>query len=64
MIFTSYLETGVFTIHWKKANVLLIHKKERKQLVKNYRPFSLLPICSKLFERLIHTFFFLEKIHF
>ena len=47
MIFTSYLETGVFPIHWKKANVVTIHKKESKQFVKNYRPVSLLPICSK-----------------
>ena len=30
-----------------------IHKKDDKQLVKNYRPISLLPICSKLFEKLV-----------
>ena len=28
MIFTSCLETGVFPIHWKKGNVVPIHKKE------------------------------------
>ena len=55
MIFTSCLETGVFSIHWKKANVVPIHKKESKQLVKNYRPVSLLPICGKVFERLIYN---------
>ena len=32
-----------------------IHKKESKQLVKNDRPVSLLPICSKIFECLIHN---------
>ena len=53
MIFTSCLETGVFPIHWKK--VVPIHKKESKQLVKNYRPVSLLPICGKVFERLIYN---------
>ena len=53
MIFTSCLETGVFPIHWKKANVVPIHKKESKQLAKNYRPVSLLLICGKIFERLI-----------
>ena len=30
MIFTSCLETGVFPIHWKKANVVPIRKKESK----------------------------------
>ena len=47
MIFTSCLETGVFLIHWKKANVVSIHKKVCKQLVKNYRPVSVLPIYGK-----------------
>ena len=30
-----------------------IHKKENKQLIKNYRPISLLPICGKIFEKII-----------
>ena len=54
-IFTSCLETAVFPIHWKKANVVPIHKKESKQRVKNYRPVLLLPICGKIFERLIYA---------
>ena len=55
MIFTSCQETGVFPIHWKKANVVFIHKKESKQLVKNCRPVSLLPICGKIFEHLMYN---------
>ena len=35
----------------KLANVVPIHKKEERTLMKNYRPVSLLPIVSKLFER-------------
>ena len=37
----------------KKGNVLPIHKKENRQLKKNYRPISLLPVCGKIFEKLI-----------
>ena len=38
---------------WKLANVTPIFKKGDKQLIKNYRPISLLPICGKAFEKLI-----------
>ena len=55
MIFTSCLETGVFPIHCKKGNVVPIHKKESLQFVNNYRPVSVLPICGKIFERLIYN---------
>ena len=30
-----------------------IHKKEDKGLLKNYRPISFLPICAKIFEKLL-----------
>ena len=43
---------------WKKANVVPIHKKGEKDLIKNYRPVSLLPIFGKIFERLIFNSFF------
>ena len=43
-----------FPSEWKKGNVVPIHKKDDKQNVKNYRPVSLLPICSKIFERLTY----------
>ena len=38
---------------WKLANVIPIFKKGDKQLIKNYRPISLLPICGKIFEKII-----------
>ena len=38
---------------WKKENIVQVHKKSSKQLVNNYRPVSLLPICSKNFEKVI-----------
>ena len=51
-------------MEWKKANIVAIHKKGDKQAVKNYRPVSLLPICGKIFERLLYNEmlnFFLEN---
>ena len=38
---------------WNKANVTPVHKKGDKQVLKDYRPMSLLPICWKIFEKLI-----------
>ena len=37
----------------KKANVIPVNKKGHKQVLKNYCPVSLLPICGKIFEKLI-----------
>ena len=53
LIYKECLETGRFPSSWKKANALPIHKKENRQLKKNYRPISLLPICGKIFEKLM-----------
>ena len=47
------ISTCVFPDMWKKANVLPIHKKESRQLKKSYGPISLLPICGKIFEKII-----------
>ena len=43
---------------WKKANVFLIHKNGDKQVIENYRPVSLLPVCGKVFEHLIFNSLF------
>ena len=53
LIFSTVLRTGIYPDLWKEANLTPIHKKGSKQLAKNYRPISLLPICSKLFEKII-----------
>ena len=45
-IFKNCLKCGIFPDDWKKGN---ISKKGDKQNIKNYRPVSLLPICSKIF---------------
>ena len=38
---------------WIKANVLPVHKKESRQIKKNYRPISLLSIYGKIFKKVI-----------
>ena len=52
LIFRASIQEGVFPDCWKKANVVPIHKKESKNLLKNYRPISLLPIFGKIYERI------------
>ena len=54
-IFRQALLTGVFPSAWKKGNIATVHKKTDKQNIKSYRPVSLLPICGKIFERLIYN---------
>ena len=53
IIFSNIVSTGIFPDIWKLANVTPIHKKRDKQLIKNYRPISLLPICGKTLEKII-----------
>ena len=59
----SFIESGKFPIEWKKANFVPVHKKI-KNLIENYRPISLLSVCSKILQRLIYNKmfeFFSEK---
>ena len=53
IIFKNILLTSTYPDQWKVANVTPIFKKGDKQLIKNYGPISLLPICSKIFEKII-----------
>ena len=53
IIFKYCLQTGTSPNNWKKSDDVLIHKKADRQLLQNYHPVSLLPICSKIFERII-----------
>ena len=54
IIFTNCLRHGLFPEIWKFANVVPVHKKHEKNLKRNYRPISLLPIFGKIPENLIH----------
>ena len=60
------MQEGTFPSCWKKANAVLVHKKEDKNLLKNYRPISLLPIFGKIFQRILFKYLFnyFHKNHF
>ena len=54
IIYTNCISKGYFPKKWKKANVTAVHKKNAKNIVSNYRPISLLPLCGKMFEKIIY----------
>ena len=37
----------------EKTNIIPLHKTGNKELISNYHPVSLFPICRKIFEKLI-----------
>ena len=58
LIFQSCIKHRKFPNDWKIANVVPVHRKSDKQILKNYRLVSLLPICGKVFQRLIYNSLF------
>ena len=46
---------GYFPDEWKLAKVIPIFKDGDPQDIQNYRPISVLPFLSKVFEKLFHT---------
>ena len=53
LIFKNCLCSSALPDVWKKANVIPVHNKGDKQVLKNYGLVPLLPICGKIFEKLI-----------
>ena len=54
ILFNKSLETGVVPDLMKLAEIIPIYKSKNKTLLNNYRPISLLPIFSKLMEKIVH----------
>ena len=52
-VIQNILATSTYPNIWKLANVTPMFKKGDKQLIKNCKPISLLPICGKEFENII-----------
>ena len=68
IIFKQCVNTGVFPSKWKKGNIVPIYRKGDKQTLKLYCPVWFLPICWKIFERLMFNemfnFFYWKWSHF
>ena len=62
IIIKSCPPQGIFLSEWKIGNIVPIYKKNDKQCVKNYRTVSLLPICSKVLERITYNTMFTHFI--
>ena len=54
-LFNNCMYAGVFPDRLKIARVIPLHKGGEKNEISNYRPISLLPVFSKIFEKLIHS---------
>ena len=53
IVINKSLLTGIFPDKLKIAKVVPLHKKDDPSLTDNYRPISLLPSISKLFEKIV-----------
>ena len=52
------LSQGIFPDELKKAKIIPLYKANDPMLFNNYRPISLLPLFSKVLERIIYMFLF------
>ena len=55
MLFDNCFHVGAIPTVWKYAKVTPLPKGGNSQPVSNYRPISLLPLLSKLIEKIVHA---------
>ena len=55
VVFRRVLRLGSFPVCWRVTNVTPIPKCSPSSSVSNYRPISLTPILSKVFEHLVYV---------
>ena len=52
-IFTKSILTGIYPTEWKTARVTPLLKKGVKSDLNNYRPISVIPVVSRVFEKIV-----------
>ena len=57
-IFNQCITLSVFPDEWKMAKVMPLFKAGQRTLAENYRPISVLPVISKVMERIL-----LQQLH-
>ena len=50
------MQQGVFPAELKIARIIPLYKGDDKQLIHNYRPISILPFFSTVFEKIVHKY--------
>ena len=60
------LATNIFPADWKNAKIIPVYKSGTHSNLDNYRPISILPVLSKIIEKIVHRqlMSFLDKILF
>ena len=53
--FNKFMQTGIFPDQLKIGSVTPVYKSGEKELLKNYRPISTLPLFGKIFEKVIYS---------
>ncbi|CAB4023335.1 Hypothetical predicted protein [Paramuricea clavata] len=53
-IFNMSIDSDQFPSDWKAARVIPLFKKGQRSMLNNYRPISILPVVSKLMERIMY----------
>lgn len=49
------ISTGIISTAWKNAKIIPVYKSGTRSTFDNYRPISILPILSKILEKIVHN---------
>ena len=56
LLINKSIQHGVFPVELKIARIIPLYKRENNQLIHNYKPISVLPFISKIFEKIVYKY--------